>query len=605
MRIISGLPAGRALSCLSLLCLLWPWLGEVNGEAVGQPTFKSGVELVTIDVVATSGDGQPVHNLKAGDFELFEDGVAQPIRAFEFINLASVAETRPLPPGLASNDVEPGGLFAVVVDEIGVQVDDVQDVRRMTQKFFKETLLPNDYVAVVRSGVQNGFFLTSDRQMALDQISRSTGRRERTLGVTAPGADQPAVVEGAATIESFGTGENGRNSFRVLLEVVEQLRHIKARRKAILWFSRGGDLPPGYLESIEVGRPVGRDDEVFPRLIQAARLANVAIYTIDPRGLQTPAAEAGRDFEPFEVGAQRDLAWATGGRAVLGNFQNIALERIAAENRAYYLLGYVPAPVVGRPKARKLSVKTTAPGVKLLHRSVFMPETDSKAATLALLESPLPVRDLPIVLAPAAVAGDKKKRGIVVPFEIGLDLRDGTDVEYSAIAIDASGKQAARANGKGKAQNGRLVGQVAFPTESGFYQLRFSARALNPEFNGLTYATALVPEGRSKEPECAGFYFEQPGQRAGVRQFTRNEPITISTLVSAEALKGEIKFGLGPAGGLPQRKWPATLGEPLAKGLWRIALTLNAPLPAGNLEIQVSQDDLLLADSCLTQFVFR
>ena len=62
----------------------------------------------------------------------------------------------------------------------------------------------------------------------------------------------PAVVEGPATIESFGTGENGRDSFRVLFGVVDQLRHIRARRKAILWFSRGGNLPPGYLESIEI-----------------------------------------------------------------------------------------------------------------------------------------------------------------------------------------------------------------------------------------------------------------------------------------------------------------------------------------------------------------
>ena len=290
---------------------------------------------------------------------------------------------------------------------------------------------------------------------------------------------------------------------------------------------------------------------------------------------------------------------------MLSNFQNVALERIAAENRAYYLLGYEAPPVVGKPRPRKLSVRTKAPGVSLLHRSVYMPESATKAAPPALLESPLPVRDLPIVLAPAAVAIDKKKRGILVPFEIGSDLRDGTDVEYSAIAIDASGKQVARANGRGKAQSGRLVGEVALPAASGNHQLRFSARALSPEFAGLTFATVMVPEGRSKQPECAGFVFEQPGQHAGVRLFTRSEPITISTLVSAEALKGEIKFGLGPAGGLPQRKWPVTLDQPLANGLWRIALSLKAPLPAGNLEIQVSQDDLLLADSCLAQFVSR
>lgn len=215
------------------------------GIVAAQPTFKSGVELVTIDVVATSSDGRPVYNLRAEDFELLEDGVVQPIKAFEFINMATLPESRPLPPGLTSNEGEPGALFTVVLDEIGVQVNDVPMVRRVTDRFFKESVQPNDYVAVIRSGAASGFFLTSDRLLALDGISQSTGRRERTLGITAPGADTPAVVEGDTTIESFGTGENGRNSFRVLLDVVEQLRHIRARRKAILWFSRGGDLPPG------------------------------------------------------------------------------------------------------------------------------------------------------------------------------------------------------------------------------------------------------------------------------------------------------------------------------------------------------------------------
>ena len=66
----------------------------------GQPTFRSGVELVTIDVVATGRDGRPVHDLKAADFELFEDGANQPIKAFQFINFSSTPMRTALPPGL-------------------------------------------------------------------------------------------------------------------------------------------------------------------------------------------------------------------------------------------------------------------------------------------------------------------------------------------------------------------------------------------------------------------------------------------------------------------------------------------------------------------------
>jgi hypothetical protein len=150
-----------------------------------------------------------------------------------------------------------------------------------------------------------------------------------------------------------------------------------------------------------------------------------------------------------------------------------------------------------------------------------------------------------------------------------------------------------------------VVGDVALPTEAKIYQVRFAARALNPDVSGLAFATLNVPEGKSKEPECAGFVFEQPGPRAHVRQFTRDQPITISTLVSAQKLDGVIAFGLGAAGGVPQRLWPVKLDQPLANGLWRIALSLKAPLPTGNLEIRVMRDDLLLADSCIAQFASR
>jgi hypothetical protein len=268
------------------------------------------------------------------------------------------------------------------------------------------------------------------------------------------------------------------------------------------------------------------------------------------------------------------------------------------------LVGYEPAPTdpSKKTKPRKIRVTTRSPGVELLHRSMYLPGSNAGAPTTDLLASPLPVRDLPIVLAPAAVAMDKKKRGILLPFEIGRDLRDDTEIEYSAIALDPAGKVIARTGGRGRAKAGRLVGDAGFATDAKTYQVRFAARALNPELSGLAFATVHVPEGRSKEPECAGIVFEQPGPRTGLRQFTRDRSIRISTLVSATKLDGAVSFGLGAAGGVPQRLWPVKLDQPLGNGLWRFELTLTPPLPAGNLEIRLMRDDLLLADSCLAQF---
>ena len=585
-----------------------------------QTTFRSGVDLVTIDVVATSANGAPVLNLTADDFELLEDGVPQKVQTFQFIDLSSRAAIRPLPPGIASNEVEPGGLFVVVMDDLGLQVDDVSQARRVSERFFRETLLPNDYVAVVRSGADSGFFLTSDRTLALDTIGRTTGRRERNLGLEQPGASAtgatgaPATASAATSlaeldsaIETFGVGENGRQSFKVLLGVVDQLKRIPARRKAVLWFSRGGDLPPGYFDAVEMGRITGRDDDVFSRLIDTARAANVAIYTVDPRGLETPAAEVGRDAEPFETGVVRDVAAATGGRALLGNDSTGALARVAAENRAYYLIGYAPAASSGKNRARKLSVKTRRPGVSLLHRRVYLPSAGQAPDDLSLLESALPVAGLPIALAPVVVAADANRRGIIVPFEIGGELKDGSTVAYSVVALDPAGNVVSRATGNVIAAGGRAIGEARLAVAARIYQVRLAASlAGDAPLQGLAFATVVVPEGQSKTAECSGFLFEQPGERPALRIFPRTAPLTISTLISANKIDSRaVAIGLGSVGGPVERSWPVDLGKPLAKGLWRVALSLKPPLPGGTLEVRVMEDGFLLSESCRTEFVLR
>jgi len=423
-------------------------------------------------------------------------------------------------------------------------------------------------------------------------------------GVAAPDA-AASLAELDSEIEVFGPGENGRQSFKVLFGVVEQLRRIPARRKAVLWFSRGGDLPLNYFEAVE--RPRGTDDDVLSKLVDTARAANVAIYTVDPRGIQTPGAETGRDGAPFDTTVVRDLAGATGGRALLGNDSNAALVRVAAENRAYYLIGYAPAPSANKTKARKLSVKTRAPGVSLLHRRVYLPSTANQATALSLIESAMPVSGLPIALSPSAVAGEGNRRGIIVPFEIGSDLKDGTAVDYTVVALDPAGKMAARATGTVKAQGGRALGEARLAVDARIYQVRVAGKVSGDAASeGLAFATVAVPAGKSKTPACSGFVFEQPGERPALRQFTRGAPMTISTIISAEKLKeGAIAIGLGAAGGPVERSWPVQLGKPLANGLWRVALSLKPPLPGGHLEVRVIEDGFLLNESCRTEFVLK
>ena len=343
-----------------------------------QPTFRSGVELVTIDVVATDRSGKPVHDLKASDFELFEDGKSQPIKTFQFIDASMVPTEAILPPGVVSNDVEPGGIFALVLDEIGYYVD------RGPGRAARRGAIPEGRAAAARSrrgrslGRRLGFHadVGSHARARGDSVGRPAG------AIAAFVSNGPARRMPSAPVISIRRRpvRSARAASKCSKRVVDKLRPIPARRKAIVWFSRGGELPANWETNLEIGQPIGRNEEALRSLIDRARAANVAIYTVDPRGLVAPST-AGRD-NPGAARLRGDRhASRSRGRdrrprhRQHQRHRRQRCARMAVENRAYYLLGYEPAAVDGskKPKARKIRVVTKAPGVELLHRSLYLP----------------------------------------------------------------------------------------------------------------------------------------------------------------------------------------------------------------------------------------
>src|SRR5512147_2804867 len=69
------------------------------------PSFKTGVQLVRIDVSVLDDKRQPVRGLQASDFTVIEDGQPRPIRAFTAVDHApAVAAARPIAP-LPAHDV--------------------------------------------------------------------------------------------------------------------------------------------------------------------------------------------------------------------------------------------------------------------------------------------------------------------------------------------------------------------------------------------------------------------------------------------------------------------------------------------------------------------
>jgi len=64
-----------------------PAQSQQSSPAQQPPRFRGGTNLVRVDAVATK-DGAPVHDLKADDFEIFEDGAPHKIDTFEHVVIA-------------------------------------------------------------------------------------------------------------------------------------------------------------------------------------------------------------------------------------------------------------------------------------------------------------------------------------------------------------------------------------------------------------------------------------------------------------------------------------------------------------------------------------
>jgi len=588
-----------------------------------QPSFRSGTTLVVIDVVATRANGQPARGLTADDFEVREDGVIQKIETVQFVD-APAMPTTTVPAGVFTNQLPTAGLFALVIDELTLDVTLTGVVRRTAERFLDNAMQPGDRVAVVRTGVESGFLFTDDRRMAMGVVSASAPRAERSLGLSEPAAPTPgtvmpggdsSILDGnarAAEALSLTPGQTGRNSLDTLTAVVDRLGAVAARRKAVLWMTAGTAVT---LESILDGSGSGRAVDNTRRLIDRARAANVAIYTIDPRGLTGVVSPDDRDAPLPQVGTAaagelRDIAAATGGRAVLNtNDVDGALREVARENRAYYLIGYTPREAVaGRARARRLDVRTRAPGVALLHRLAYAPTADAPPvrANEPFIAQPLPVPDLPIRVAPALVVESRGQVAVAVPFVLGAGLADGLEVAYQVVAYDVRGAVRAQASGRARARDGVASGLERLTLGPGPYQLRLAAQ-IDQGPRGLAFAAVDVP-GDSGDARCGGFVFDQgaDGRALGnvARLVARDRPLRVAVVISATRAPEKLAFGLGVAGGSPQRTWPAE-PQPIRKGVWQVGLRLTPPLPRGLASLSIVADGRTLGSDCETTVRFE
>jgi len=269
----------------------------------GQPSkpgqvaeFTSNVNLVLVPVVITDPLNRMVTGLEKDFFSVTENSVPQNITSFS-------SEDAPISVG-------------VVFDSSGSMSDKIQKSREALLDFFKT------------ANPQDEFFLVD------------FANEPRLLCSFTNNIDQ---VEDAVTFLQ----PQGRTA---LLDAIylslEEMRHAKYARKALLIISDGGDNHSRYSE---------RDVE------RVVREADVQIYGIglyDPAGARaTPEEQAGPELLD-------KITEETGGKTFeIRDVDELAdtATKIGIELRNQYMLGYIPTDTTADGKWRKIAVKLHPP----------------------------------------------------------------------------------------------------------------------------------------------------------------------------------------------------------------------------------------------------
>src|SRR5690349_22698086 len=103
------------LACLGLL-------GAIVSGQQAAPTFRSGIDAVSVDAFVTDSQGNPVRNLTPADFEIFEDKAPQRITSFSEVSIP-IKPPVPYSPTAVESDVATnangdGRLYVIVFDEL-------------------------------------------------------------------------------------------------------------------------------------------------------------------------------------------------------------------------------------------------------------------------------------------------------------------------------------------------------------------------------------------------------------------------------------------------------------------------------------------------------
>lgn len=324
-----------------------------------EPTFRTTVSEVQLDVVVRDKNQHIIRNLRPDEVQVFENGVRQQVRHFEFVDGRTVvqepvlqarqpaaAATPATSQGPTVNQLRDMSVVSIVIASLDPRG------RKLTEKaiqdFVKDELTPRTYIGVFWLGmggmvtvqpytndaqkIANGVKLAVDRvsfaspaaDLILPKADNGTGSNADTdplNGVQAPqqggaqnGQAFAAVSGPAAAIAAL----NEAAEINELHDVYQDSMHYLM---PLLQLARVQSLIPGrkVVLMFSAGLPVHADTaELLQNVISTANKSNVTFYSVDTRDY-TDTLAGDLDFarsylgRATEASRRQQLAAVSGG----------------------------------------------------------------------------------------------------------------------------------------------------------------------------------------------------------------------------------------------------------------------------------------------------
>ena len=327
----------QTLSYILSFCLLLPSTYLLAQQREQQ--IKIGTAEVQLDIVIKDKKGRPVKDLKAGDIEVYEDGIKQPIESFRLVNRGSntsapkeeaIHENKPNTTVAGKKDVAVKApvstdtetkisAIALVYDRLSPEARKRAHDAAMT--YVGEGEIQDNYAGVFNinlglTTLQNYTNRTALLRRAIDRAGMSASSTFEKSGASVSGSTTQKIDQAAAAGSSASGGsgagaaaggaaagaagvdamfaqmeersketfdvlqrdQQGFSTFNGLVAVINSMKRLPGR-KAIIFFSEGIALPPNVKRQ-------------FESLLNSANQANVSFYAIDTAGLRAESPDA-------------------------------------------------------------------------------------------------------------------------------------------------------------------------------------------------------------------------------------------------------------------------------------------------------------------------